>query len=188
MFLLAGIYAFWLGASAPAGRVRFMRAAFLLYGFAAVMVCLEEVSYGQHFLHFNTPEWFIEYNKNKELNLHNLGQDTPAYALRTAGYAVVSLLGIAAPLFMRFSKAKPARGGLIDSFIPTAWMIVPSLLHLFANVPTNLLILFAGGGQIVDAAYYFEESGEYEEYMLGLWVILYMAATHIKLRVGTAKA
>lgn len=44
----------------------------ILLAVAALFLGLEEISYGQHMLKFETPELFQEYNRQGELTLHNL--------------------------------------------------------------------------------------------------------------------
>ncbi len=187
-FLFGGVYALYLIGSDAAKQVTFFRAALLLFGLTAVWVCLEEVSYGQYFLNYRTPEWFIEHNKNREFNLHNLGQDMPAHALKTAGYALVSIVGIIAPLTVYFMKIRFSVSTLLFYFIPTTWMVVPSLFHLFANLPKNITKALPGGDEFIDSSYYFSESGEYEEYMLGVWVFLYVFSIHTAIRKRSGAA
>jgi len=186
-FLLAGIYAFYIAKSSIGGQTILFRAAMVFFGLTAVWVCLEEISYGQHFIGYSTPEWFLAHNKNRELNFHNLDKDAPSYALKTAGYILVTTVGIVAPLIVRFRKITlPASGvpvfGLLRYFVPTCWMITPSLLHLFANLPKNIIKTFPGGHEFVESSHYFSESGEYEEYMLGVWVFLYVVSVHTAIR------
>lgn len=185
-FFAAGIYAFALTRLEAARRVAWMRAALALFGVLAVFVCLEEVSYGQHFLHYGTPEWFLEHNKNREFNIHNLGGDKPSYTMRSAGYAVVAAAGIVGPLLARYTNINILKAGFVPYFIPTVWMIIPSLFHLFANLPKNIVKTMPGGAEIIASSYYFSESGEYEEYMLGLWALLYIVSVHLALKAAAA--
>ncbi|VAX23987.1 hypothetical protein MNBD_NITROSPINAE04-1696 [hydrothermal vent metagenome] len=195
-FLLAGIYAFYLAKSNIGGQTIFFRAAMVFFGLTAVWVCLEEISYGQHFIGYSTPDWFLAHNKNREFNFHNLDKDAPSYALKTAGYVLVSTVGIVAPLIARSMKIGYAISGVsilglpipgfFRYFIPTCWMIPPSLLHLFANLPKNIIKLLPGGQELVESSHYFSESGEYEEYMLGVWVFLYVVSIHAAIRKHSA--
>ena len=100
------------------------------------------------FISYRPPEWFLEHNKNKEFNLHNLGEDAPAYAMRTIGYALVSITGIIAPVVVWLKDMRLYLRGVYDYFIPSCWIIVPSLFHLFANLPKAVINLFPGGSGI----------------------------------------
>jgi hypothetical protein len=192
IFLSAGLYALYLIKADMGKETTFLRAALFMFGLTAIWVCLEEISYGQHFFGYATPEWFMAHNKNRELNFHNLGQDAPSYALKTAGYVLVITLGIIAPLMVKLMKAGyaafdisvselPTRG-IVYYLVPSQWMITPSLLHLFANLPKNIIRTFPGGEEFIESSYYFGESGEYEEYMLGVWVFLYIVSVHTAIR------
>ena len=158
-FLAAGGYALYLAiVVANNNTPMLVRAALLIICAGAIFVALEEISYGQHFINYKTPEWFLENNKNKELNLHNLGEDLPAYAMRTFGYIVVILTGIIAPMIGWLIDIRMRPGSLFYYFIPTCWTIVPSLFHLFANLPKTIISLFPGGAKLVESSYYFSES------------------------------
>ncbi len=186
-FLFGGLYAFSLVKMESAKIVKWFRPAIIFYGLVAIWVALEEVSYGQQFLHFTSPEWFLEHNFNKEVNIHNLAGDAISHSMKTAGYIVVSLIGIIAPLAVRFGNIRLSRENLFYYFIPGAWLIFPSLLSLFANLPKTILKLMPDGAKLIESSKYFNESGEYEEYMLGVWIILYVAMVHRGLR-GKRKA
>ncbi len=177
-FVIGGVYAFVLAKNDLSKNVSLLRPALVIYGILAIFVALEEVSYGQQFVHFNSPEWFLENNFNKEVNLHNLGADSLSHVMKTGGYLVASLFGIIAPLAVLYGAVKIPKGNIISYIIPTAWMIVPSLFHLFANLPKTILKVLPSGQAMVDASQYFNESGEYEEYMLGVWVILFLVSAH----------
>src|SRR5690606_17879648 len=61
---------------------------------------LEEISYGQHFLGFSSPEVFAENNKQGEMNLHNLFDDKPSSTLRSIANVGLPVLGIALPIIV----------------------------------------------------------------------------------------
>ncbi len=181
-FLLAGCYAFYLATITGKG-LNILRFGLIFVGLTAIWVAMEEISYGQHFFSYDPPDWFLKHNKNKEFNLHNLGNDAPSYALKTIGYIVVSFAGIIAPLFAAYTKiALPA---FLEIAIPSVPMVIPSLFHLFANLPKNIIRAFPGGDDYVHSTYYFSESGEYEEYMLGIWAIMFLVSFHRSLNNRT---
>ena len=172
-FLTAGVLAINIAYSIKPAPAPFFRATLIAFGALAVWVCLEETSYGQQFVHFNTPEWFLERNKNLEVNIHNLYGDTISYAMKTAGYVGVSLVGIIVPLVIRRKGLTFDRSEWFYYFLPSTVMIVPSLFHLFANLPKQAMKAL-GFVNVVEQYAYFSEAGEYEEYMLGVWVILFV--------------
>lgn len=163
------------------GTGPFIRSTLALIGVILPWTSLEEISYGQHFFSFKSPDWFIEHNYNMEINLHNLGQDQLSHFLRTGGYLTVALSGIIAPLIVHFSGIKFAVTNWFYYFLPTPWLIVPSLFHLFASLPKKILKFMPDWNN-----FYFSQSGEYEEYMLGVWVILFLSMVHRVIRNRSA--
>lgn len=174
-FLSGGLWALYTAFSVKPSPAPFFKATLIAYGALAIWVCMEEISYGQQFVHFDTPEWFLERNKNREVNIHNLYGDAISYAMKTGGYIGVSVAGILTPLILRYKNIKFPTTSWRYYFFPSTVMIVPSLFHLFANLPKQALKATEAGRDIVERYYYFSEAGEYEEYMLGVWVILFVA-------------
>ena len=181
-FLIAGAWAIKIAYSVKPAPAPFFLATLIAFGVLAIWVCLEETSYGQQLVHFNTPEWFLERNKNLEVNIHNLYGDTVSYAMKTAGYVGVSLAGIIIPLVIKRKGLTFDRSEWFYYFLPSTVMIVPSLFHLFANLPKQAMKTF-GYTDVVEQHAYFSEAGEYEEYMLGVWVILFVVM--VRQRVKT---
>lgn len=66
--IVAGLLALRLGKhlSHP-----WLRAWLLLFVLGSLCIAGEEASWGQHYLHWNTPEAWAEINKQQETNLHN---------------------------------------------------------------------------------------------------------------------
>ncbi|MDF1659453.1 MAG: hypothetical protein P1U58_17690 [Verrucomicrobiales bacterium] len=178
LFFLGGIYAFFLSAKSPIKEKLYIRIPVIFFGILAIFVCLEEISFGQHLLFFGTPEWFNQFNTHNETNLHNLSDNRLSKAMRTAGYILVTIVGIIAPLIVWLKKISFSPANIFRYFIPEPLIIVASLFHLFANLPKNLISLFPNGGVFVSEHNYFNHSGEYEEYALGFWVLLFVVSMH----------
>ncbi len=53
---------------------KFSKYLFIIYLVALIYYLLEEVSWGQHFFGWNTPEIFNELNNQNETNLHNISE------------------------------------------------------------------------------------------------------------------
>ena len=51
---------------------RLIKFFFLIYIFALSNYLGEEISWGQHFFKWSTPDFFISYNNQNETNLHNI--------------------------------------------------------------------------------------------------------------------
>lgn len=80
-FLLASIVAFLLWYNTDSQRVGKWKVAYLLIGFMALFVALEEINYGQFFFEFKAPEALAKYNSKGEFNLHNLFENKPSHRL-----------------------------------------------------------------------------------------------------------
>jgi hypothetical protein len=187
-FLLAGSTAIYLAMIVRPSPAPYFKLTLIAFGALAIWVCLEEVSYGQQYAHFDTPEWFLERNKNREVNIHNLYGDAISYAMKTGGYIGVTVAGIIVPLVIRYKNIKFSATSWKYFFLPSTVMIVPSLFHLFANLPKQVLKATVAGRDIVEQYYYFSEAGEYEEYMLGVWVVLFVVMVGQRLRDSKIKA
>jgi hypothetical protein len=77
-----------------------------LFATAGLFVALEEVSYGQKLLHFQSPSWFAEKNSKRETNLHNMLGNTPSNRMRqvaTIGCPVICLI---MPLVARYRRGR----------------------------------------------------------------------------------
>ncbi len=96
-FGTAAFLAFGLAARsrrvAPAG----VRALYLLFALGALFAALEEISYGQHFVGWQSPRWFAEQNAQHETNLHNLFGDRPGKTLRNVALVAVAAGGLVLP-------------------------------------------------------------------------------------------
>lgn len=55
------------------GEAWFTWGFFLLFSLGLLLIAMEEISWGQWFFHFQTPEAIAWRNKQGELNLHNIG-------------------------------------------------------------------------------------------------------------------
>jgi len=65
--LLAALYHLGLG-----GQEKKHRPVLFFWIFASLVFLGEEISWGQHFFHFSTPETLASINVQREMNLHNL--------------------------------------------------------------------------------------------------------------------
>jgi hypothetical protein len=104
-FGLAGVLALGLAARTRGVAPASVRILYLVFAAGALFAALEEVSYGQHFVRWETPRWFAERNAQQETNLHNLFEDRPGQALRNLSLAAIALGGIVAPVTAMLASA-----------------------------------------------------------------------------------
>lgn len=73
-FIIGGVFGMYFSISLFKNKEnRFVTYFFLLFSFFLIVVGMEEISWGQQFLHFETPEQWKKINKQGETTLHNLG-------------------------------------------------------------------------------------------------------------------
>jgi hypothetical protein len=75
-------------------------AFYIMFGIAGLLVVGEELSWGQHIFNFKAPAYFVERNEQRELNLHNFADSSPATFLRPKLEAIVATLLAAAALII----------------------------------------------------------------------------------------
>ncbi len=113
-----------------------------LFSFISLLAFLEEISWGQHQLHFKSSEFFQLNNYQKESNLHNL---IPAHFFSFIVYFFTYSIFIFIPLFLRFFKTFLSKK---FSFFNTIFSFIPPL-HV------TLMVLFASSFQ----AYFYDDIG-----------------------------
>ncbi len=112
-----------------------------------ILVAMEEISWGQRIIGYRPPEYFLDYNFQQELNLHNV-IDTD---LRMVGFALVTWgYGVALPLLGLIP--------LVGRELQRVGILAP---------PTMLLPAFAITG-MVQLWYPLDFTGEWAELMLGV--------------------
>lgn len=140
----------------------------------------EEVSWGQHWFGWATPETLAAMNEQGETNLHNIGGWTEALldqgprSLLTLGAAVG---GIAFPIWYRVSGAS---WSLANDWRPWLWptlVVLPSAaLALLSNLPRKVF----PEGEV--PAWLDIRGGESKECFLALFLMLYVASMWVRLK------
>jgi hypothetical protein len=120
---------------------------FLLVALFCLFVAGEEVSWGQRLFGYRPPSYFLEFNYQQELNLHNLVRT----ALRKAALSgVIISYGIVLPLLAVMS--------LFRRWL-SQWAITPPPLYLLPSFTVTLVVYIT---------YPMRYTGEVVEVMLGL--------------------
>ena len=101
---------------------------FAIMAMGGVMMFLEEISYGQHFVGWATPEWFVENSKQPETNLHNLFDDKPSVLLRRIAEIGAPIFAIILPLICMSRKGSYTPPNWPHYLLPRAELIVWVLL------------------------------------------------------------
>jgi hypothetical protein len=137
----------------------------------------EEISWGQHFAGWQTPEAWAQLNNQQETNLHNVGglfDQFPRTLLTLA--AVVG--GIAVPLLVAAKRLRIDRDSLQGWIWPT-----------FACIPTCLLALapkvMGKAAKLIDvdlASISHTRAGEVKECFLAGFLAIYLSSLYIRLK------
>lgn len=96
---------------------------FILAAVASFFIGMEEISWGQHYLRFDTPEWVDSRNYQSELNLHNFLPQN-ALDIATILFFWILFIGVAV---LNFSKQFPS-GPFWDKIRPDANLLGLSIL------------------------------------------------------------
>ena len=135
----------------------------LIAAFGCFYVGGEEVSWGQHFLNWNTPEYWAAINDQNETNLHNTSAwfDQKPRILLEFGIIVGGLL---LPLYRRFSKK--ALPTWLAQIAPPDRLCFIALIVLFVKLADK----FGGITEI----YIFGRASEVIEFYLFYFILLYV--------------
>lgn len=141
-FGAAGVLAIGLAARTRGVAPPVARILYLLFAAGALFASLEEISYGQHLVGWETPRWFAERNAQQETNLHNLFADRPGRALRNLSLVAVTVGGIVLPVAAMRVRAAYGRGRWPYYLLPRAELIPLATgmlaMRLFRTLPGHV--------------------------------------------------
>ena len=128
----------------------------------------EEMSWGQHFAGWSTPENWAEFNDQAETNLHNTSAifDQIPRALLTIA-AVVG--GILIPIYRKITKHVPSSKSFYDWLLPTYVCLPVALLSVFVSLFEKVYKLFGEVPSALDI-----RSGETKELLLAMFMMIYV--------------
>jgi hypothetical protein len=122
-FAVASALAFGLARRTRRIAPPLVRVLYLVFAVGALFACLEEISYGQHFIGWHSPRWFDQANAQHETNLHNLLQDRPGKLLRNGSLVAVALGGIVLPAAAAWMGGQYAAGRWAYYLLPRAELV-----------------------------------------------------------------
>jgi uncharacterized membrane protein len=133
---------------------RFITLLYLGLSLAFVFMVGEEVSWGQRLIGWETPEVFVEANKQGETNLHNIhGVETAFKWLQM----VVGAYGAILPLILLLWQPGPRWAKLVDAVVPHYTLVLyflPMFIwRLFRNlteVPSDLYFVVAEYNEVIE--------------------------------------
>lgn len=152
----------------------------LLIVMGAVYFAGEEISWGQHFFGWGTPEPWARINEQAETNLHNtspLFNQLPRTLLTLA--ALVG--GVVAPLWIRSRDLAFAAGSVPAWLWPTMVCLPSAALAVAISWPGKLLRATGIDQQGLDIG-----PGETKEALLGLFIMIYLVSLARRIRLPTS--
>ena len=172
---IAGLLAVWrYGRGAPA---RWLIPWYALITMGAIYFGGEEVSWGQHWWGWSTPESVATLNDQGETNLHNMSSwldQKPRLALEIG----VVVGGLLFPLWLRVSGTRLAEGSWPAWFWPRGDVVPTAVLAFAVALPERLDGLFGWGvPPPLDI-----RASEFQEYYFALFLTLYLCSALIRLR------
>ena len=140
----------------------------------AVYYAGEELSWGQHFIGWNTPEQWTEINDQQETNLHNtngLFDQVPRTLLSLA--AIIG--GVLIPLHRKRTHHVPDQNSLVDWVFPTMVCLPAALLTVLVSWQK----VYETVGSSIPVALDIK-SGETKECMLALFMMMYALSIYYR--------
>ena len=172
IFLLVAIFfgvTFLLLNKVPShGWIRWWMALLIL---GSIYFAGEEASWGQHFIGYNTPEFWQNFNDQGETNLHNT---SPLFdQLPRTLLSIAALIGgVLVPLYFLFAQQYPKRSSLHYWLWPTYACLPAAFLSLLVSWHEKVYkIMDVEVPVILDV-----RAGEVKESLLALFIMLYIAS------------
>jgi len=134
----------------------------------AIYYAGEELSWGQHYFGWGTPEQWTEFNDQQETNLHNTSaifDQIPRTLLSIA--ALIG--GVLIPIFRKYKNHIPNKNAYLDWLFPTYVCLPAALLSLLVSWHEKVYeFLEVGIPAVLDI-----RAGETKECLLALFMMMY---------------
>lgn len=148
-----------------------------ILAFGAFIFMGEEISWGQHFFGFSTPEKMMEINRQHETNIHNINGTVEfifTKVIRSALSIGCVVGGLVIPFILSRKKVQFAPGRLHFWLWPSLSGAFASLLVNTVGVPNKIANHF----ESTLPNYYGPHTGEMKEAYLALIILLYAVAQY----------
>lgn len=146
----------------------FLKVWMVIFLLGSIYYAGEEISWGQHYFGWATPESWSSVNDQQETNLHNTAaifDQIPRTLLSIA--ALIG--GVLIPIFRKFSKHKPDEHSFLDWLLPTYVCLPAALLSLFVSWHEKIYkVLDINIPVVLDI-----RAGETKECLLALFMMMY---------------
>ena len=144
-----------------------------LFVLGCILFLGEEISWGQHYIEWKTPEAWSEMNNQNETNLHNL-QGWPEFLfskIARNGLSIGLIIGsVVAPWWLRKNPQFCIPGKINFWLWPSSESAIVAILAVASNLPKRLLKNF---GVEIPWLYYGPADGELKECLFALFIMMY---------------
>jgi len=168
VFLVVAIIAAILFLKNNATNFKIISVWMIIFLLGAIYYAGEEISWGQHYFGWGTPEQWTEFNDQQETNLHNTAaifDQIPRTLLSLA--ALIG--GVCIPLYRRSKHHVPSKESFYDWLLPTYVCLPAALLSLLVSWHEKIYeVLGAAIPAVVDI-----RAGETKECLLALFMMMY---------------
>lgn len=180
LFVVSGVLAFSIARQKTVIPIAWLRGGFYVIGVMGFLVAGEEWSWGQHFFHWQTPDWLALINNQQETNLHNVAENLLDQKPRAVFTFATLLLGLIVPL-LRPRITWLDRYPLVDWLLPGRVMIPVTLVMFFPRAIERIQFwsdTSLTGEFIVTTRDY----QEIQELYISVFVFLYLVNLFIRIR------
>jgi hypothetical protein len=145
----------------------------ILLALGAFVFCGEEISWGQHYFHWTTPEEWKEANRQRETNLHNLKVAEFLFTkVVRQGLAVATVVGgLVVPMILRARKSVFAPGQIQFWLWPSFHCGLVAILSVVTRLPAAIAREL--GTQDKLPAFVTDGISETKEAYFALFILLY---------------
>ena len=144
------------------------KAFLIIFSLGCLYFAGEEASWGQHWVGWETGQYFAEINDQNETNFHNTSKYLDRVPKGIVSLAVF-LGGLAIPLYLRRTNKVIDQGKPLWWLFPT-WVCVPtSIVAVAATWPSKI-------ERATDSVFYFDGAQEMKELYIAYFFLLYIVS------------
>jgi hypothetical protein len=185
IFLLIAIVLSFRSINLPISKIQ--RAWCSFFGLGCIVFLGEEISWGQHYLEWKTPELWSEINNQDETNLHNLeGWPQFIFGKVARNGLSIGMIGgaVIAPWWLR-RNPQFCQPSTINFWLwPSCQSAAVAVLAVVSNIPKRLMKNF---GVEIPWNYYGPNDGELKECLFALFILLYAIVLFRTLRAQATR-
>lgn len=189
LFALAGAgLAFWLARGPGIREAGWLRIGLYVTCGLGILLAGEEISWGQHFFGWGTPEWLGAVNKQNETNVHNIADRVLDQKPRAIAAGLILAGCVILPLLLRSGRLRWLnRMRIARWLIPEATMVPVAVMVFVPRIFDRIQVWFD-----VTLPYPFDIDTRYHQEMqetfIAMAIFLYLLTQVLRVRrVASAK-